>query len=128
MHEQVAPSADVSEDPHGRGDLLNAISDGMVALLKECQGRGPKSAKSYYQDDLVVCVFRGNLSRAEQTLLEGGKEQVVLDQRHALQLVLRPRFNAVVTSVTGREVIAFTSGNQLHPDVMTEQFLLAAPQ
>lgn len=41
------------------GDVLTAISDGMVALLKEFYGRGPTRAKSYYQDDLVVCVLRG---------------------------------------------------------------------
>ena len=55
------------------GDVLTAISDGMVALLKEFYGRGPTRAKSYYQDDLVVCVLRGGFSRVEQTLLEGGR-------------------------------------------------------
>ncbi len=28
---------------------------GMVALLKEFYGRGLRQAKSYYEDDLVVC-------------------------------------------------------------------------
>ncbi|MGI8571915.1 MAG: Na-translocating system protein MpsC family protein [Solirubrobacteraceae bacterium] len=55
------------------GDVLTAISDGMVALLKEFYGRGPTRAKSYYEDDLVVCVLRGGFSRVEQTLLEGGR-------------------------------------------------------
>lgn len=41
-----------------RGDVLTAISDGMVALLKEFYGRGPTRAKSYYEDDLVVCATR----------------------------------------------------------------------
>jgi uncharacterized protein YbcI len=57
------------------GDVLTAISDGMVALLKEFYGRGPTRTKSYYADDMVVCVLRGGFSRVEQTLLEGGAVQ-----------------------------------------------------
>ena len=45
------------------GDVLSAISDGMVALLKEFYGHGPTRTKSYYADDLVVCVLRGGFSR-----------------------------------------------------------------
>lgn len=48
------------------GDILAAISDGMVALLKEFYGRGPTRAKSYYQDDLVVCLLRGGFSQVER--------------------------------------------------------------
>ena len=56
--------------------MLTAISDGMVALLKEFYGRGPTRTKSYYEDDLVVCLLRGGFSRVEQTLLEGGRGYV----------------------------------------------------
>jgi uncharacterized protein YbcI len=31
----------------------------MVALLKEFYGRGPTRTKSYFEDDLLVCVLRG---------------------------------------------------------------------
>ena len=34
----------------------------MVALLKDYYGVGPTQAKSYYQDDLVVCMLRGGVS------------------------------------------------------------------
>lgn len=60
------------------GDVLTAISDGMVALLKEFYGRGPTRAKSYFQDDLVVCVLRGGFSWVEQTLLDGGRGSAVI--------------------------------------------------
>ncbi len=36
------------------GDVLTAISDGLVGLLREFYGHGPTRAKSYYHDDLVV--------------------------------------------------------------------------
>ena len=107
------------------GDVLTAISDGMVALLKEFYGRGPTRAKSYYEDDLVVCVLRGGFSRVEQTLLDGGRGAAVISQRMEFQAVMRDRFDAVIEQATGRRVIGFMSGNQQEPDMMCEVFVLA---
>jgi uncharacterized protein YbcI len=107
------------------GDVLTAISDGMVGLLKEFYGRGPTRAKSYYEDDLVVCVLRGGFSRVEETLLEGGRGTAVIQQRMEFQEVMRARFTEVIETATGRQVIGFMSGNQQHPDLMCEVFILA---
>jgi uncharacterized protein YbcI len=111
--------------PKLHGDVLTAISDGMVALLKEFYGRGPTRTKSYYEDDLVVCVLRGGFSRVEQTLLEGGRGTAVIQQRMEFQELMRGRFEAVIEAATGRQVIGFMSGNQQHPDMMCEVFILA---
>jgi len=111
--------------PSTRGDVLTAISDGMVALLKEFYGRGPSRAKSYYQDDLVVCLLRGGFSQVEQTLLEGGRGSAVIQQRMEFQDLMRDRFEAVIKAATGRDVIGFMSGNQQGPDIMCEVFILA---
>jgi uncharacterized protein YbcI len=105
--------------------VLTAISDGLVALLKEFYGKGPTQAKSYYQDDLVVCVLRGGFSRVEQTLLEGGRGAVVIQQRLEFQELMRERFESVIADATGRQVIGFMSGNQQDPDMMCEVFILA---
>jgi uncharacterized protein YbcI len=110
--------------PQNHGDVLTAISDGMVALLKEFYGRGPTRAKSYYEDDLVVCVLRGGFSRVEQTLLEGGRGTAVIQQRMEFQELMRERFEAVIEDATGRRVIGFMSGNQQQPDMMCEVFML----
>jgi uncharacterized protein YbcI len=107
-----------------RGEVLTAISDGIVALLKEFYGRGPTRTKSYYEDDLVVCVLRGGFSRVEQTLLAGGREAAVIQQRMEFQEVMRERFAKVVEDATGRVVIGFMSGNQQEPDLMCEVFIL----
>jgi uncharacterized protein YbcI len=109
--------------PHG--DVLTAISDGMVSLLKEYYGHGPTRTKSYYADDLVVCVLRGGFSRVEQTLLEGGRGAAVIHQRMEFQELMRLRFEEVIESATGRRVIGFMSGNQQHPDMMCEVFILS---
>ena len=71
--------------------MLTAISDGMVALLKELYGCGPTRAKSYYEVDLVICVLRGGFSRKEQTLLDGGRGPAVIHQRMEFQEVIRDR-------------------------------------
>ncbi len=105
--------------------MLTAISDGMVALLKEFYGRGPTRTKSYYEDDLVVCLLRGGFSRVEQTLLEGGRGASVIQQRMEFQDLMRDRFAAVISEATGRHVIGFMSGNQQDPDIMCEVFILA---
>jgi len=112
------------QKPTNHGDVLTAISDGMVSLLKEFYGRGPTRTKSYYEDDLVVCVLRGGFSRVEQTLLDGGRGEAVIQQRMEFQEVMRDRFTGVIQSATGRPVIGFMSGNQQHPDMMCEVFIL----
>jgi uncharacterized protein YbcI len=115
----------IKNNPETHGEVLTEISEGMVALLKEFYGRGPTRAKSYYEDDLVVCVLRGGFSRVEQTLLEGGRGSAVIQQRTEFQEVMRDRFDAVVERATGRRVIGFMSGNQQEPDMMCEVFILA---
>ena len=108
----------------GRGDVLTAISDGIVALLKEYYGRGPTRTKTYFEDDLVVCLLRGGFTRVEQTLLEGGRGSSVIRQRMEFQELMRERFQTVIERATGRQVIGFMSGNQQDPDIMCEVFIL----
>jgi uncharacterized protein YbcI len=111
---------------HGtHGDVLTAVSEGVVALLKEYYGRGPTQAKTYYHDDLVVCLLRGGFTRVEQTLLDGGRGAAVIEQRMAFQEVMRERFIAVIEHATGRPVIGFMSGNQQSPDMLCEVFVLS---
>lgn len=119
------PDSGVTTPATSHGDVLTAISDGMVALLKEFYGRGPTRTKSYYADDLVVCLLRGGFSRVEQTLLEGGRGTSVIQQRMDFQDVMRHRFEEVIEDATGRKVIGFMSGNQQDPDMMCEVFILA---
>ena len=107
------------------GDVRTAISDGLVALLKEFYGRGPDRTKTYVNGDLVVCLLRGGFTRVEQTLLDGGHGDDVILQRMAFQNVMRKRFEQVVEDATGRKVIGFMSGNQQGPDMICEVFILA---
>ena len=107
------------------GEARTAISNGLVALLKEYYGVGPTQAKTYYHDDIVVCVMRGGFTRVEQTLLEGGRTAAVIQQRMEFQEVMRDRFSGVVEGASGRRVVGFMSGNQQEPDMICEVFVLA---
>lgn len=118
------PTRTATEAKHRHGEELTAISDGLVALLKEYYGRGPTQTKSYYQDDLVVCLLRGGYTQVEQTLLDGGRGSAVIEQRMAFQELMRERFEEVIEKATGRKVIGFMSGNQQEPDMMCEVFVL----
>jgi uncharacterized protein YbcI len=116
---------DVTSTPRTDGDVLTSVSDGLVGLLKEFYGRGPTRTKTYFEDDLVVCLLRGGFTRVEQTLLEGGRGASVIRQRMEFQELMRERFQEVIASATGRQVIGFMSGNQQDPDIMCEVFILA---
>jgi uncharacterized protein YbcI len=118
-------SAGETGEARRHGEQLTAISDGLVALLKEFYGRGPTQAKSYYQDDLVVCILRGGFTRVEETLRSGGRGAAVIEQRMEFQELMRGRFEEVIEAATGREVIGFMSGNQQEPDMMCEVFVLS---
>ena len=118
------PNAPHSTKSHG--EILTEVSDGMVALLKDYYGVGPSQTKTYYQDDLVVCVLRGGFTRVEQTLLDGDRSHAVIEQRMAFQEVMRQRFEAVIQHATGRSVIGFMSGNQQAPDMLCEVFVLSS--
>ena len=107
------------------GDVRTAISNGLVALLKEYYGRGPEQAKTYVSEDLVVCLLRGGFTPVEQTLRDGGFGDEVIRQRMAFQEVMRGRFEHVVEQATGRRVVGFMSGNQQDPDMICEVFVLA---
>jgi uncharacterized protein YbcI len=108
-----------------RGKIVAAISDGLVELLAEFYGRGPSTVKSYYQDDLVVCVLRGGLSRVERALLDAGRGQTVIEQRMEFRELILDRFIAVVENATSQRVIGSMSGHQQSPDMRCEVFILA---
>jgi uncharacterized protein YbcI len=122
---RVGPIPTDEQQGMAHGAVLTAISDGIVSLLKDFYGRGPTRAKTYYQDDLVVCLLRGGFTRVEETLRAAGRGENVIQQRMAFQEVMQDRFQTVVERATGRRVIGFMSGNQQQPDLLCEVFVLA---
>src|SRR5436190_5567092 len=107
-----------------RGTMLATISNTIVGLYKTFYGKGPTKARSYYLDDMVVCVLRGGLTRAELTLAQSGRAEAVTRQRAEFQAAVRDEFVAAVEAIVGRRVSAFMSTTHVDPEVSVEIFML----
>ena len=113
-----------TSDAPQRGRLLAAISTAMVRLHAEYYGKGPTKAKSYYWDDLVVCVLQDGFTTIEKTLVAAGEEDAVRHIRATFQRAMREKFVGAVEELTGRKVISFLSSTGVDPDRDVETFLL----
>ena len=67
------------------------------------------------------------MTKAELTFAARGKEDFVLEMRHAFQETATRDLIAAVERLTGRTVVAFISANHIEPDVAAEVFVLAEP-
>jgi uncharacterized protein YbcI len=109
------------------GELLAAISTKIVKLLREHYGRGPMKAKTYVLDDLVVCVLRNGHTAVEQTMMEGGEPERVLEMRRDFQRVMGAQYKGIIEELTGRKVVAFLSQTHVDPDITLEAFFVDRP-
>ncbi|MGD0385830.1 MAG: Na-translocating system protein MpsC family protein [Solirubrobacteraceae bacterium] len=117
--------AGISDGAIGHGVLAAAVSNGMVGLMHRYTGRGPVRARTTIDENLVVCVLGDTLTKAEQSLVDGGRDKLVLSGRRAIQEVLADDAIALVEELTGRDVVAFMSTNHIDPDLGVEIFVLA---
>ncbi len=112
----------------GGGQLLAAISTSVVAILREHYGRGPMKAKTYALDDIIVVVMRGSgFTPLEQTIMDSGHPDRVVDMRHEFQHMMNTRFTETIERLTDRKVLAFLSQAHVEPDITIEIFFVDAP-
>jgi len=114
-----------AEEEAARGNLPRDISRALVALYKECVGRGPTRVRTYVEGEMVVTLFRGTMTTAERTLASGEEQEAVRDIRRILQERFRPEASDIVARLTGRKVVAFLSDHDVDPDYAVEAFVLA---
>jgi len=95
-----------------------------VGLKKRFYGKGPTKAKTYINDNYVLCVLQGGLTRNEETLLEAGEETLVRQYRLRFQEVMAPPTTEAIERLTGRRVISYHSQITFHPDYGFEIFVL----
>jgi uncharacterized protein YbcI len=121
-------SDDQSEQPLNGGQLLAAISNSIVSLLRENYGRGPMKAKTYALDDMIVCVLReSGFSAVEQTMMDSGEPDRVVVMREDFQRVMAARYKETIERLTGRKVVAFLSQAHIDPDITMEIFFVDRP-
>lgn len=113
-----------------RPGQLTQVTRAMVAIYKDQFGRGPTHARSHYAGtDMIVCALEDTLTPIEHTLVSMGEHQRLRDIRGLFQHAAEGAFRSAVEEITGRKVVAFSSGFDTVADVATEVFVLerAAP-
>jgi uncharacterized protein YbcI len=123
LHEKREPDtvpADSSSSPSLE------ISNAMARLHKQYIGRGPTNSRTTIDGDLVVCLLEGGYTRAEQTLEENNKGDLVAAARLGLQDAMSDAMVAVVEQTLGRTVRSFMSANDLNKNLQVEVFVLTA--
>jgi uncharacterized protein YbcI len=121
-------SEEQPERPLSGGQLLAAISNSIVSLLREKYGRGPMKAKTYALDDMIVCVMReSGFSPIEQTMMDSGEPDRVVGMREDFQRVMAARYRETIEELTGRKVVAFLSQAHVDPDLTLEIFFVDRP-
>jgi uncharacterized protein YbcI len=110
-----------------RTGLLADISNAMVGLKKEFYGKGPTKAKTYINDNYVLCVLQGGLTRNEATLLAAGEEDLVRQYRLRFQEAMAAPTTAAIERLTGRKVVGYHSQIVFDPEYGFEIFVLDAP-
>ena len=117
-----------SEPMLSGGPLLAAISTRIVGILREHYGRGPMRAKTYALDDIITVVMRGSgFTALEQTIMDSGEPNRVVDMRHEFQGWMAQRYTEAIEELTGRKVVAFLSQAHVEPDITMEIFFMDEP-
>jgi uncharacterized protein YbcI len=118
---------EVNEQLSG-GHLLSAISTSIVRILRERYGRGPMKAKTYALDDIIVVVLRaGGFTAAEQTMIDSGEPERVVDMREDFQRVMAQDYKNTIEELTDRKVLAFLSNAHVDPELTLEVFFVDRP-
>ena len=106
-------------------DVVREISRSIVQIFKFQFGRGPNAISTRYAGpDAIICIVHKSLTPVEQRIRDMGEHQRLRDIRMLFQHATEPKFRSIVEEITGRRVIAFTSGIDIMEDVCTEFFLL----
>ncbi len=113
--------------PPSGGALLSAISTRIVGILREHYGRGPMKAKTYVLDDVILCVLRNGFTAHEQTIMDSGEPERVVEMRHEFQRMMGLKYREAIEELTGRKVTAFMSQAHVEPDITLEVFFIDRP-
>ncbi|WP_022836883.1 DUF2294 domain-containing protein [Salisaeta longa] len=95
-----------------KGQVEAAVTEAITKFERDYLGRGPKEARTFIIEDLVVVRLQGILSPAEQQLShENGGVDLIKQMRSRLIESSSDALRALVTEATGTEVVS------LHTDI-----------
>lgn len=107
-----------------RPGMRSEISNAMVGLKKEFYGKGPTKAKTYINDNYVLTVMQGGLTRNEETLLAAGQHDLVREFRLKFQEAMAAPTTEAVERLTGCRVLGYHSQIVFEPEYAFEIFVL----
>jgi uncharacterized protein YbcI len=102
------------------GGELNA------GIQPEYLGRGPRTASTFYHDNVIITLMHDVLNRADKEIGKSNRMDAVSSMRHLYQETMEADFTEAIERLTGRKVVAFISGNHADPDIASELFILDA--
>ena len=112
------------EKPFG-DEMLEAVTEAMVAIHERYHGRKPGTAHTQLMgDDMLACMFGEVYTDVEKTMIELQRQALVQETRSAFQQAMERRFIDDVERITGRRVARFISTHHVGPDLELELFLL----
>jgi uncharacterized protein YbcI len=112
---------DMGDTSHVRAEISNAV----VGLHRDYFGKGPNRAKTYINDNLVLCVLENGTTTVEQTLRSGGRADEARTARvDVIQDTAEEALKSKVEELTHQKVGALIGGHNPDEDVTTLVFLL----
>jgi uncharacterized protein YbcI len=104
------------------------LSNAMVGLHRELFGRGPAEAKSTVSGGIAVCMMSDVYTALERRLIEGGREEEVINLRLSHQRLCEDQIKRAAAEALRRPVLAALSSFHVDPDLAVEVFLLGRGQ
>lgn len=97
-----------------KGEVEAEIAEAMVKFEMDYMGRGPKEARTYLMEDMVLVRLKGVLTPAEQQLTKSADGvELIKKMRSTLIENARPVLSKVIGDIAGAKVIG------LHTDIST---------
>jgi uncharacterized protein YbcI len=97
-----------------------------AAIARDVWGRGPERCEAHWAGpDLLVVVFYGGLTPAENSLKAAGLGQEVMRSRENFRRLMEMRLGEAAAQLTGRSVSGSVGASRLDPDVTIAAFLMA---
>jgi uncharacterized protein YbcI len=109
------------------GELNAAVTRALVGIHTEYLGRGPTTASTFHHGNIIMTLMHGVLTKAEKSLARTDRAHVVNNIRQLFQETMEADSRAAVERLTGRNVVAFISGNHIDPDIEANVFILDKP-
>lgn len=92
----------MAESAKTKGEIEAAISEAIVRFEIDYMGRGPKEARSYIVEDLILVRLKGMLTPAEQQLTKTAEGvELIKKMRSTIIDNARTEFSRVITNSTG---------------------------